>query len=190
MLGLDNVARLVLIATFTCTAALAQGQVSLLGTRCDVPPAPRVAPEAYDNAAISGALALEARARTVPEAMAIKTAALVHVKTAADFEALTRAPVSVTTLEYRAAISDFIAAHIERVPMRPGDLDRLGIIESRATTVKVAMAVKQAGVPAVCSVADVATLARMQLPYPTPAYSEAVGAFAIATAAAFLDRNR
>ncbi len=120
---------------------------------------------------------LEARTQLVSQAMKVKTAGLVAVRSVHDFLELLPFSVSNPSEAYRVAVSSFVAQHVRSALDRYSPIYLIVEVEKFTKTVTDAMAVKNAGLVAVHSKSDLLDLARYSTNNPSAAYRQAVSNF-------------
>lgn len=150
------------------------GGFNLLGTACLAAPEQRHT--AFTEQQLQALLEIEDRAPTLDEKLAVKASGLSRVRDLQEFEVLTRWMSAEP--EYAARVSKFIVSHVADYVKGPADLDTLLALEQRATSFEETMAIKRAGLKAVCSPADLSKLTRPTLGYPSEADRIALGNFA------------
>jgi hypothetical protein len=127
--------------------------------------------------AIRQVLALESRATSVSDAIAIKRSGLQHAGNLHEYLLLCSSAFSSPTDAYRAAASEFAAANLEG-HIGPGDsIEDLLALESRATAIDHAVAIKRTGMSLALDLEAFARLSRSAFANPSDGYLAEVSAF-------------
>lgn len=127
-------------------------------------------------------LQIEARQRTVGEAIAIKETALPYVRDISDFERLSQYAVFNPSPAYIGAVGQFILRHVDRFLRGPADIDSLNRLELKLQTVGDSKALKEKGLGVIYNVSDLIKLGRPVFYNPSPAYLDMISEFYAANA--------